>query len=138
MSEVRITLRMDEALHRALVQSAERAGWSLNREIVTRLAESLWGVDDVELVRVIEQATGARVVHVEQVAREGDTTWVIARLSDDRWAATDDAELAADRVTVHDSRAEALRYQWGGWQAAGGDRDDRVRWLAERPEESEA
>ena len=134
MSEVRITLRMDEALHRALVQSADKAGWSLNREIVSRLAESLWGVDRVELVRTIEQATGARVVRVEPVAREADTTWVIARLSDGRWAAMDDAELAPDRVTVHESRDAALRYQWEGWQDAGGDRGEQVRWLAERPE----
>src|SRR5690606_8734821 len=96
--EVRITLRLDEALHRALVQAAERSGRSLNREITSRLAESLWGVDDVRLVEVVEKGTGSKVAHVEYVAREGDISWVIARLADGRWASTDDAELAPDRV----------------------------------------
>ncbi|PZN08937.1 MAG: hypothetical protein DIU69_09325 [Bacillota bacterium] len=41
MSEVRITLRMDEALHRVLVQLARKNRRSLNSEILVRLEESI-------------------------------------------------------------------------------------------------
>jgi len=74
----------------------------------------------------------------ETVAVEGDISWYITRLPDGRWAAWDDAEIALDRVTYHGSRDAALRYQWEGWQDAGGDRDERVRWLAEIPGEEDA
>jgi len=44
------------------------------------------------------------------VAQEGDIDWVIARLPDGRWAATDDAEIAPDRVELFTTQSAALAY----------------------------
>ena len=71
------------------------------------------------------------------VAIEGDTTWYITRLPDGRWAAWDDAEIAADRIRYHATQEDALRFQWEGWQDAGGDQTPQVRWIGPRPESAE-
>lgn len=46
----------------------------------------------------------------EEIVREGDVSWYVTRLSDGRWAAWDDAELAPDRVAYFSTREEAIRY----------------------------
>jgi len=72
---------------------------------------------------------------VETVAQEGDIDWVVVRLPDGRWAATDDAEVAVDRVAIFGTRVEALDFRWVGWRAVH--RDDpptaRTGWRAEPP-----
>jgi hypothetical protein len=75
---------------------------------------------------------------VEIVAQEGDIDWVIVRLPDGRWTATDDAEVTPDRVEIFPTRGAALRFQWEGWQAAHPDytpdqATDRFGWRAEVP-----
>jgi len=131
----RITVYIDEDMARRLrVLSAERKE-SMSAIIERALRKELSGMlDRDEFARTLGYADyEALCLASERVAVEGDVTWYITRLPDGRWAAWDDAEIALDRVTYHGSRDAALRYQWDGWQDAGGDRDDRVRWLAERP-----
>lgn len=71
----------------------------------------------------------------ETVAIEGDVSWYITRLPDGRWAAWDDAEIAADRVMIHVTRETALEDQYAAWLEAHehDPETDRLRWLAERP-----
>lgn len=45
----------------------------------------------------------------ERAASDGEATWYITRLPDGRWAAWSSERIAADRITYHSSRDEALR-----------------------------
>ena len=54
----------------------------------------------------------------EHIVSEGDIDWWISRLPDGRWAAWDDAELAADRVHYADTREEAIEFHRAGFEAA--------------------
>lgn len=55
----------------------------------------------------------SEIVHEEP----GDVTWYVTELPDGRWAAWDDAELAASRVSYHNSRETAIAYQQSGIDA---------------------
>jgi len=95
------------------------------------------------VIEAVEEAAGLHPGSVdpdavEIVAEEGDISWVVVALPDGRWAATDDAEVAPDRVQVFPTRCAAVQAQWADWlltypdywptQATG-----RFGWRAEIP-----
>jgi len=69
-----------------------------------------------KLAAAVAKAAGAKPVEWVPVAEEGDVTWFLVRLSDGRWAATDDAEIAPDRVEVYATREEAEKYLSESWE----------------------
>lgn len=91
---------------------------------------------ETELRRALGERDWATVTqHAEIVAREGDVEWIILPLADGRWAATDDAEIDADRMEFFATREEALAFQQAGWEASHPEDDpnredtDRFGWL---------
>ena len=94
-------------------------------------------LEAVEIAAKLAPGTLTRA-DIESVAQEGDIDWVIVRLPDGRWAATDDAEVSPDRVELFPTREAAIRFLWEGWCDAHPDYQpdddtDRFGWRAEVP-----
>lgn len=72
------------------------------------------------------------------MAQEGDIDWAVIRLPGGRYAATDDAEVAPDRVAFFPSYDAAIRAQWDAWRLAypdytPEDATDRFGWRVAVP-----
>lgn len=103
-------------------QSGDRQ-YSRNRlinEAVRRMKEEVEGmVNEDAFARELGYADWDRLMAVsEHVVSNGDVDWWITRLPNGKWAAWDDAELAADRVECFDTREEAIRFHRSGFEAA--------------------
>jgi len=53
---------------------------------------------------------------MEEIYKEGDVSWYIAKLPDGRWITFDDAELALDRVNFFRTKREAKRDLAEAWR----------------------
>lgn len=51
----------------------------------------------------------------EPVIREGDVSWYVTKLPCGHWAAWDEWELSADRVSYFNSRAQAISFHLGAF-----------------------
>ncbi|GAB6875649.1 hypothetical protein [Thermaerobacter litoralis] len=138
MAKEAVLVKMDPVLARRLRIRAAQEGITMSALVERALRKELDGMDlhDAFAQHLGYATWNDLLTASEQVAAEGDVGWYITRLPDGRWAAWDDAETAADRVSLHATRDDAVRYQWSGWENSldGRPETDRVRWLAGVPQ----
>lgn len=113
------------------------------QEALDALARAVGYRDDADACAVAPRQPGELVIepldlHTSRpaetvgVAQEGDVEWIVFPLADGSWAATDDAEPEAIRLTVHPTPLAAIARHWEGWVIKypdyDPDRDDTPRF----------
>lgn len=69
------------------------------------------------LTEMIEGESGARVTRIVRSEQEGDVDWIIAELSDGRYAIADDEELTEGRVKIKATLGSAEKYFEDAWSS---------------------
>ena len=109
------------------------AGWVMPCEACDRMG----GATVVTVREAVAAAAGVGVDEVGEltfVAHQGDVDWSIWPIADGRWAATDDSEVAVDRVEVYGSRRDAVEDLFSAYLTYAEDDPQRPTWTGPRPD----